>query len=74
MLIVLDFMLSLSVKSKDKLARATIEKGNLSVMYADQILSEEEVSQPPLSEGTLGFNDFQKCSGRYLIVHRQHGV
>lgn len=37
-------MLSLSAKSKEKLAKATIEKGNLSVMYTDQLLSEEDVS------------------------------
>ena len=44
-LIVVDFLLSLSVKAKEKLAKATLpENPNKSVMYADQTLSEEDVS------------------------------
>ncbi|KAL3425682.1 guanylate kinase [Phlyctema vagabunda] len=42
-LIILDFLLSLSVKAKEKLAKATLpDNPNKSVMYADQLLSEED--------------------------------
>lgn len=44
-LIILDFLLSLSVKAKEKLSKATLpQNANKSVMYADQTLSEEDVS------------------------------
>jgi hypothetical protein len=43
-LIVMDFLLSLSAKAKDKLAKALPESLNKSVMYADQTLSEDDVS------------------------------
>jgi len=44
-LIVMDFLLSLSTKAKEKLANASLpENPNKSVMYADQILSDEDVS------------------------------
>jgi THO complex subunit 1 len=42
---VLDFLLSLSAKAKEKLAKAPLPTNpNKSVMYADQVLSEEDVS------------------------------
>lgn len=41
----MDFLLSLSIKAKEKLAKASLpQNANKSVMYADQILSEEDVS------------------------------
>jgi hypothetical protein len=41
----MDFLLSLSVKAKEKLSKATLPpNANKSVMYADQTLSEEDVS------------------------------
>jgi hypothetical protein len=41
----MDFLLSLSLKAKEKLAKASLpQNANKSVMYADQILSEEDVS------------------------------
>jgi THO complex subunit 1 len=41
----MDFLLSLSSKAKDKLAKAKLpENTNKSVIYADQALSEEDVS------------------------------
>ena len=41
----IDFLLSLSAKSREKLAKASLpDNPNKSVMYADQILSEEDVS------------------------------
>jgi THO complex subunit 1 len=43
-LIVIDFLLSLSAKAKEKLAKALPDGGNKSVMYADQTLSEDDVS------------------------------
>ncbi|TAQ86778.1 hypothetical protein B7494_g4892 [Chlorociboria aeruginascens] len=44
-LIVMDFLLSLSVKAKDKLSKADLPDNlNKSVMYADQILSEEDTN------------------------------
>jgi THO complex subunit 1 len=44
-LIVVDFLLSLSAKAKEKLAKASLpDNPNKSVMYADQTLSEEDVS------------------------------
>lgn len=44
-LIVLDFLLSLSTKAKEKLAKSTLpENPNRSVMYADQVLNDEDVS------------------------------
>ena len=46
-LIVLDFLLSLSAKAKEKLAKAKLpENINKSVIYADQVLNEEDVSIP----------------------------
>lgn len=45
MLIVIDFLLSLSARAKEKLAGAKLPVNvNKSVMYADQHLSEEDVS------------------------------
>jgi THO complex subunit 1 len=44
-LIVIDFLLSLSPKAKEKLSKATLpDNPNKSVMYADQVLNEEDVS------------------------------
>jgi THO complex subunit 1 len=43
-LIVLDFLLSLSSKAKEKLSKASLDNPNKSVMYADQVLSETDVS------------------------------
>jgi hypothetical protein len=46
-LIVMDFLLSLSAKAKDKLAKSSPPENqnpNKSVMYADQVLSEDDVS------------------------------
>ena len=43
-LIIMDFLLSLSTKAKEKLAKALPENLNRSVTYADQTLSEEDVS------------------------------
>ena len=44
-LIVMDFLLSLSSKAKEKLSEATLpDNPNKSVMYADQTLSEDDVS------------------------------
>jgi len=43
-LIVLDFLLSFSVSAKEKLAKSLPENHNKSVLYADQSLSEEDVS------------------------------
>jgi THO complex subunit 1 len=41
----MDFLLSLSVKAKEKLSKASLpQNANKSVMYADQLLSEEDVS------------------------------
>ncbi len=41
----MDFLLSLSIKAKEKLAKASLpQNANKSVMYADQMLSEEDVS------------------------------
>jgi THO complex subunit 1 len=41
----MDFLLSLSAKAKEKLAKASLpQNANKSVMYADQTLSEEDVS------------------------------
>jgi THO complex subunit 1 len=46
----MDFLLSLSLKAKEKLAKASLpQNANKSVMYADQILSEEDVSVSSLS-------------------------
>ncbi|RKF58695.1 THO complex subunit 1 [Erysiphe neolycopersici] len=42
-LIILDFLLSLSAKSKEKLSKAIIDNPNKSVIYTDQILSWEDV-------------------------------
>lgn len=41
-LIVMDFLLSLSAKAKEKLAKSMPENTNKSVMYADQSLSDED--------------------------------
>ncbi len=47
-LIVLDFLLSLSAKAKEKLTKAPLPPNpNKSVMYADQVLNEEDVSVNP---------------------------
>ncbi len=47
-LIVLDFLLSLSAKAKEKLTKAHLPPNpNKSVMYADQVLNEEDVSVNP---------------------------
>jgi hypothetical protein len=44
-LIIMDFLLSLSIKAKEKLGKASLpQNANKSVMYADQTLSEEDVS------------------------------
>ncbi|RKF57072.1 THO complex subunit 1 [Golovinomyces cichoracearum] len=43
-LIILDFLLSLSAKSKEKLAKATIENPNKSVMYSDQLFNSEDTN------------------------------
>lgn len=41
----LDFLLSLSAKAKEKLAKTPLPANpNKSVMYADQVVSEEDVS------------------------------
>jgi THO complex subunit 1 len=43
----LDFLLSLSAKAKEKLSKAKLpDNPNKSVMYADQFLSEDDVSTP----------------------------
>ncbi len=53
-LIILDFLLSLSTKAKEKLAKATLpDNANKSVMYADQTMSEEDVSGLFLSHSSL---------------------
>jgi hypothetical protein len=42
----MDFLLSLSTKAKEKLAKTNLpENLNKSVMYADQVLSEDDVSE-----------------------------
>jgi len=44
-LIVLDFLLSLSPKSKEKLAKSSLPDNlNKSVLYADHLLAEDDVS------------------------------
>lgn len=44
-LIVLDFLLSLSIQAKERLAKAPLPTNpNKSVMYADQVLGEDDVS------------------------------
>lgn len=49
-LIVMDFLLSLSAKAKERLSKSTLpENPNRSVMYADQLLNEEDVSCHPFS-------------------------
>jgi hypothetical protein len=40
----MDFLLSLSAKAKEKLSRSSLENLNKSVLYADQLLSEADVS------------------------------
>lgn len=47
-LIVMDFLLSLSAKAREKLAQSLPENTNKSVMYAELVLSEEDVSGTPL--------------------------
>lgn len=42
----MDFLLSLSAKAKEKLSKALPDNLNRSVTYADQTLSEEDVSNP----------------------------
>ena len=43
----MDFLLSLSAKAKEKLSKAKLpENINKSVIYADQALSEDDVSNP----------------------------
>lgn len=44
-LIVLDFLLSLSIKAKEKLAKSNLPDNlNKSVLYADQRLADDDVS------------------------------
>lgn len=43
-LIILDFLLSLSAKSKEKLSKAIIDNPNKSVIYTDQILNWEDTN------------------------------
>jgi len=43
-LIVVDFLLSLSAKAKEKLAKSLPDNLNKSVVYADQTLDEDDVS------------------------------
>lgn len=43
-LIVVDFLLSLSAKAKEKLAKSLPDNPNKSVLYADQTLNEDDVS------------------------------
>ena len=43
-LIVMDFLLSLSKKAKEKLASATLASANKSVIYADIAISDEDAS------------------------------
>ncbi len=46
-LIVMDFLLSLSAKAKEKLSKASLpDNANKSVMYADWTLSEDDVRSP----------------------------
>lgn len=40
----LELLLSLSTKAKEKLAKSMPENFNKSVVYAEQVLSEEDVS------------------------------
>ena len=40
----MDFLLSLSTKAKEKLAKSMPDNPNKSVMYADQSFSDEDVS------------------------------
>ena len=47
-LIVVDFLLSLSSKAKEKLAKSLPDNPNKSVMYADQTLNEDDVSYSSL--------------------------
>jgi THO complex subunit 1 len=42
----MEFLLSLSMKAKEKLGKSMLENLNKSVVYADQSLSEEDVSSP----------------------------
>ncbi|TVY56122.1 Uncharacterized protein LCER1_G002060 [Lachnellula cervina] len=57
-LIVMDFLLSLSAKAKEKLSKATLpENPNKSVMYADQTLNEED---------TIWASDMKKEIAEYL--------
>ncbi|TVY28658.1 Uncharacterized protein LHYA1_G002303 [Lachnellula hyalina] len=57
-LIVMDFLLSLSAKAKEKLSKSTLpENPNKSVMYADQTLNEED---------TIWASDMKKEIAEYL--------
>jgi len=52
----MDFLLSLSAKAKEKLAKASLpQNANKSVMYADQTLSEEDVSLFPFHRVFIKF-------------------
>lgn len=48
-LIVLDYLLSLSTKAKEKLSKTLPESVNKSVLYADQSFNDEEVGGPTRS-------------------------
>jgi len=51
----MDFLLSLSSKAKEKLSKATLpDNPNKSVMYADQILNEDDVSSLDVNPNILG--------------------
>ena len=53
----MDFLLSLSAKAKEKLSKAKLpENTNKSVIYADQALSEDEVSNISLITMTMIHN------------------
>lgn len=68
----MDFLLSLSAKAKEKLAKSMPENPNKSVMYADQSLSEEDVSSlslyhPDFTHETCISNTL--CDLSVLIIH-----
>lgn len=60
----MDFLLSLSAKAKEKLSKALPDNLNRSVTYADQTLSEEDVS--------IRFLD-ASFSKYLLTIYRQSG-
>jgi len=55
-LIIMDFLLSMSDKAREKLNDADLKVQNKSVMYMDQHLSEEDVS------ACLSLSNFRLCS------------